>query len=154
MGSKCKLLIRYVRYIKELADRIHSIENKLESEGAGALSQEDLDRLFSSNTERPRAQSNEDPSRKRPFSSISTGDFTMPAPPRQTPWGSQPRPIQPSAPSTDSYGTPYTASTLAPQPSPIVKLDNTPSKPPMAQMEITMPDVDVTPDIDEVALHK
>ncbi|GJN82197.1 glucose-responsive transcription factor [Purpureocillium lilacinum] len=40
-------------YIKELADRIHSIENKLESEGN--LSQDDIDKLFAS--ERPRSHS-------------------------------------------------------------------------------------------------
>ncbi|CAM1501854.1 Fc.00g038380.m01.CDS01 [Cosmosporella sp. VM-42] len=135
-------------YIKELADRIHSIENKLESDGA--LSQDDLDRLFVQ--DRPRAQSNEESNRKRPFSSISTGEFSTPGTSRQTPWGSEHRPIQPSAPTMDAYGGNYTTSTLAPQPSPL-KPDSTPSKPPVATMEISMPDIDELPDIDEGALH-
>lgn len=137
------------RYIKELADRIHSIENKLESEGA--LSQDDLDRLFAA--DRPRASSNEDANRKRPFSAISTGEFSSPQQGRQTPWGSQPRPIQPSGATTDSYGAPYTESTLAPQPAEF-KADSTPSKPPPVPMDITMPDVEDLPDVDEAALNK
>ncbi|KAM5346479.1 hypothetical protein ACJ41O_009484 [Fusarium nematophilum] len=131
-------------YIKELADRIHSIENKLESEG-GALSQEDLDRLFV--PDRPRQSQAEDANRKRPFSSISTNEFTTPS--RQTPWGSEHR-IQPS-PGAEGY-TPYTNSSLAPQPS-AIKPDATPSKPPVAAMDITMPDASEVPDIDEGILH-
>ena len=141
-------MLMLIRYIKELADRIHSIENKLESDGA--LSQDDLDRLF--NNDRPRAQSNEDSNRKRPFSSISAGDFSSPAG-RGAPWGSQPRPIQPSGTVTDSYGTPYTTTTLAPQPA-ALKVDTTPSKPPIAPMDITMPDVEEVSEIDDAALHK
>lgn len=141
-------------YIKELADRIHSIENKLESEGT--LSQDDIDRLFV--PDRPRANSNaeqvDEASRKRPFSSISTGDFSTPAPARQTPWGSEHRPLQPSSTPSDTYApAPYSAGSLAPQPTPI-KADTTPSKPPMAQMDVSMTEPDNVPDIDEGILHK
>ncbi|UKZ67393.1 uncharacterized protein TrAtP1_008554 [Trichoderma atroviride] len=37
-------------YIKELADRIHSIENKLESEGS--LTQDEIDRLLTPGSHR------------------------------------------------------------------------------------------------------
>ncbi|KAF4979564.1 hypothetical protein FZEAL_4268 [Fusarium zealandicum] len=130
-------------YIKELADRIHSIENKLETEGA--LSQDDIDRLFV--PERPRQSQGEDTNRKRPFSSISTNDFATPS--RQA-WGSEHR-IQPSPGGSDGYA-PYSTGSLAPQPS-AIKPDETPSKPPVAAMDITMPDTSEVPDIDEGMLH-
>lgn len=137
-------------YIKELADRIHSIENKLESEGAGALSQDDIDRLFVS--DRPARQTTvPDDSRKRPFSSISTGDFTTPS--RQTPWGSEHRPMQPGSGASDGFGGTFSTESLAPQPS-AVKPDGTPSKPPVAAMDITMPDTEDVPDFDEELLHE
>ncbi|KAI8674837.1 Zn(2)-C6 fungal-type domain-containing protein [Fusarium keratoplasticum] len=131
-------------YIKELADRIHSIENKLESEGA--LSQDDIDRLFVS--DRPRQSQGEDSNRKRPFSSISTNDFATPS--RQTPWGSEHR-IQPSPGTSEGYA-PYSTGSLAPQPT-AIKTDETPSKPPMAAMDITMSDTGEVTDVDEGMLH-
>lgn len=130
-------------YIKELADRIHSIENKLESDGG--LNQDDLDRLFA--PERPRQNHvNDDANRKRPFSSIS-GEFNTPASTRQTPWGSEHRSIQAST-GSDGYGSSY----LAPQPT-ALKPDETPSKPPVATMEITLTEADDVPDIDDEVLH-
>ncbi|RGP80903.1 n-terminal binuclear zn cluster-containing dna-containing [Fusarium longipes] len=131
-------------YIKELADRIHSIENKLESDGG--LSQDDIDRLFV--TDRPRQSQGEDSSRKRPFSSISTNEFATPS--RQTPWGSEHR-IQASPGTSEAY-TSYDNSSLAPQPT-ALKPDNAPSKPPVAPMDVSMPDAHEGVDIDEGMLH-
>jgi hypothetical protein len=133
------------RYIKELADRIHSIENKLESDGG--LSQDDIDRLFV--TDRPRQSQGEDPSRKRPFSSISTNEFATPS--RQTPWGSEHR-IQASPGTSDAY-TSYDNSSLAPQPT-ALKPESAPSKPPVAPMDVSMPDAHEGVDIDEGMLHR
>ncbi|KPM42876.1 hypothetical protein AK830_g3686 [Neonectria ditissima] len=135
-------------YIKELADRIHSIENKLENEGG--LSQEDLDHLFVPDRPRQSNVGGEDASRKRPFSSIS-GEFTTPATTRQTPWGSEHRSIQPSSAASDGYAA-YSTSSLAPQPS-AIRPEATPSKPPVATMDISMTDTDAMPDIEEDTLH-
>ncbi|KOS19868.1 putative transcriptional regulatory protein [Escovopsis weberi] len=119
-----------IKYIKELADRIHSIENKLESE----VPAEDL-------------------GRKRHFSGISSSDFSTPAPPRQAPWGSEPRPILPAPTATDDFGSPgYANLSLVPQPS-AIKADATPPKPPVAPMDAQMPDAEVLPDIDEAAYN-
>ncbi|KAF4453496.1 n-terminal binuclear zn cluster-containing dna-containing protein [Fusarium austroafricanum] len=131
-------------YIKELADRIHSIENKLESDGG--LSQDDIDRLFS--TDRPRQSQGEDSARKRPFSSISTNEFATPS--RQTPWGSDHR-IQASPGTSEPYTT-YNNSSLAPQPT-AIRPDSTPSKPPVAAMDVSMPDAHEGVDVDEGMLH-
>ncbi|KAM0351981.1 hypothetical protein ACHAPU_002499 [Fusarium lateritium] len=131
-------------YIKELADRIHSIENKLESDGG--LSQDDIDRLFV--TDRPRQSQGEDSGRKRPFSSISTNEFATPS--RQTPWGSEHR-IQTSPGASEAYAS-YNNTSLAPQPT-AVKPDITPSKPPVATMDVSMPDAHEGVDIDEGMLH-
>ncbi|KAJ4254349.1 Glucose-responsive transcription factor [Fusarium torreyae] len=131
-------------YIKELADRIHSIENKLESDGG--ISQDDIERLFV--TDRPRQSQGEDSNRKRPFSSISTNDFATPS--RQTPWGSEHR-IQASPGESDNF-TPYNNSTMAPQPT-AIKPDSTPSKPPVAAMDVSMPNAQEGVDIDEGMLH-
>lgn len=141
-------------YIKELADRIHSIENKLESEGN--LTQDEIDTLFAS--DRPRSHGHgapgDDMSRKRPFSSISTGDVSTPVSARQAPWGSEPRPIQPASASSESFAQqPYANHSLAPQPS-AIKSDDTPSKPPVASMEASMTDVDELPSIDEASLKE
>ncbi|KAF7542627.1 hypothetical protein G7Z17_g11417 [Cylindrodendrum hubeiense] len=138
-----------IKYIKELADRIHSIENKLENEGG--LSQDDLDHLFVPDRPRQNHVGGDDASRKRPFSSIS-GEFTTPAPARQTPWGSEQRSIQPSSAASDGYAAPFSTGSLAPQPS-AIKPESTPSKPPVAAMDISMPDTDGVPDIDEDTLH-
>lgn len=136
-------------YIKELADRIHSIENKLENEGP--LSQDDLDHLFVPDRPRQNHVGSDDANRKRPFSSIS-GEFTTPAPARQTPWGSEQRSIQPSSAASDGYAAPFSTGSLAPQPS-AIRPESTPSKPPVAAMDISMPDADEVPEIDEDTLH-
>ncbi|KAF9769333.1 hypothetical protein IL306_013264 [Fusarium sp. DS 682] len=132
-------------YIKELADRIHSIENKLESDGG--LSQDDIDRLFS--TDRPRQSQGEDSARKRPFSSISTNEFVTPS--RQMPWGSDNR-MQASPGTSEAYSSYNNNNSLAPQPAPM-RPDSTPSKPPVAAMDVTMPDAHETVDIDESMLQ-
>ncbi|XEV04193.1 hypothetical protein FSHL1_009480 [Fusarium sambucinum] len=132
-------------YIKELADRIHSIENKLESDGG--ISQDDIDRLFV--TDRPRPSQSDDSARKRPFSSISTNEFTTPS--RQTPWGSEHR-IQASPGTSEAYAS-YDNSSLVPQPAPLLKPESAPAKPPVAPMEVSMPDAHENVDIDETMLH-
>ncbi|EWG39500.1 hypothetical protein FVEG_15018 [Fusarium verticillioides 7600] len=132
-------------YIKELADRIHSIENKLESDGG--LSQDDIDRLFS--TDRPRQSQGEEAARKRPFSSISTNDFVTPS--RQMPWGSDHR-MQASPGTSEAYSAYNNNNSLAPQATSI-RADSTPSKPPVAAMDVSMPDTHETVDIDESMLQ-
>ncbi|KAJ6439689.1 fungal transcriptional regulatory protein [Purpureocillium lavendulum] len=141
-------------YIKELADRIHSIENKLESEGN--LSQDDIDKLFAS--ERPRSHSQvgsgEDGSRKRPFSSISVGDFNTPVATRQAPWGSESRPHQPASATSETFGNHFAGNNaLAPLPEAIKPDDGTVSKPPVASMDAPMTDADELPSIDEGAME-
>ena len=134
----------FASYIKELADRIHSIEHKLEAEGGGSLSQDDLDKLFGSS----RSQHLDDTSRKRPFSSIS-GDFSSTA--RQTPWGSmEPRYLQPAAPGDGQH---YPNDSLAPQPAPL-KIDNSLMNSQAPDPDVTVPDADDVLDVDEEALHE
>lgn len=141
----------YFRYIKELADRIHSIENKLESEGG--LTQDDVERLFAPETHRAsNAAPGDDPSRKRPFSSISTGDYSTPTPARQTPWGSEQRPLQPAGTPPDNFAVPYSENSLAPRPSSL-KPEGTPSKAQEPSMDISMTDGEEQPDIDEEVLQ-
>lgn len=101
-------------YIKELADRINSIEGKLASEGGNIDTLSEIlgaPKRDSSDIFSPTGHPDEN-SRKRPHSSISTGEFGTPPSSRQTAWGSEPRPIQPLQPS----GQPYSANGLAPQP--------------------------------------
>lgn len=129
-------------YIKELADRIHSIENKLESEGG--LTHEELTGLFGNDRPRPSATS-DDANRKRPFSSISGGEFGAPA--RQPSWGSEPPAIQPAGPSDSHEVTPYSADALAPQPSPI-QAGSVPPVLPTATMESLQGTADV-PELDD-----
>ncbi|KAJ0340612.1 hypothetical protein COL922a_003206 [Colletotrichum nupharicola] len=115
-------------YIKELADRINSIEGKLEIQSPG-----------------------EDASRKRPFSSISSADLSTPAPTRQTAWGAEHRPLQPMATPSDKYqSSPFSTNGLAPQPLPI-KNDMQP-RPPVAPMDgpvADLPDIDQPRDVDD-----
>ncbi|KAF3801699.1 Glucose transport transcription regulator RGT1 [Colletotrichum gloeosporioides] len=115
-------------YIKELADRINSIEGKLEIQSPG-----------------------EDVSRKRPFSSISSADLSTPAPTRQTAWGAEHRPLQPMATPSDKYqSSPFSTNGLAPQPLPI-KNDMQP-RPPVAPMDgpvADLPDIDQPRDVDD-----
>ncbi|RYP75829.1 hypothetical protein DL771_002093 [Monosporascus sp. 5C6A] len=113
-------------YIKELADRIHSIEGKLASEGGNVDALSELlsgARRDSSDIFSPPGQPDEN-GRKRPFSSISTGDFGTPGGSRQATWNSEPRPIQPFQPPRQ----PYSAHGLAPQPLAKPDTDN-PSRP-------------------------
>ena len=98
-------------YIKELADRINSIEGKLGGSAADLLdgvSQRQSAEAFSSPLPL-------DDSRKRPFSSISNENYAVPSPARHTGWTSEHRPIQPFQP-PQNRGTPYSANGLAPQP--------------------------------------
>ncbi|TQV97724.1 hypothetical protein V2A60_006545 [Cordyceps javanica] len=134
-------------YIKELADRINSIESKLESDGG--MSQDEIDKLFSS--ERHRGTNGttvvDDANRKRPYSSISN-DFSTPAPNRQAPWGPEPRSVPPESAHSDSY---YHNSTLAPQPSAV---NDTPSKPAADDVgDMPMEDGEYVPSIDEGVLN-
>jgi hypothetical protein len=137
-------------YIKELADRIHSIENKLESEGN--LSQDDIDKLFS--TDRSRHSNGlEDSSRKRPFSSISAGDFTTPTTARQAPWGSDSRSVQPASGSGEGFGQEYSNSSLAPQPSPIKPEEDASKESPVPE-DVPMTDGEEIPAVDEQVFHE
>ncbi|ATY65054.1 Fungal transcriptional regulatory [Cordyceps militaris] len=134
-------------YIKELADRINSIESKLESDGG--MPQDEIDKLFSA--ERQRGTNGtatvDDANRKRPYSSISN-DFSTSAPNRQAPWGSEPRSIPPEPAQSDTY---YHNASLAPQPS---ALNDTPSKPVAEDVgDITMEDGEHVPNIDEGVLN-
>jgi hypothetical protein len=97
-------------YIKELADRINSIEGKL---GGGADLLEGVSRRES--TEAFSSPLPIDDGRKRPFSSISNDAFPTPTPVRQTAWAPDHRSIQPYQP-PPNRGTPYSVNGLAPQP--------------------------------------
>ena len=134
-------------YIKELADRIHSIEHKLGSENG--LTLEELDKLFPPS--RPRT---EEAGRKRPFSSISTGDASTPGQARQAPWGSEPRALQP-APSADDgqAAAAYSSSSLAPQPT-AAKGSVLPSKTSAADADVSLLSSDELPEIDDGVLHE
>ncbi len=134
-------------YIKELADRINSIESKLESDGG--LSQDEIDKLFSA--ERHRATNGtavvDDANRKRPYSSISN-EFSTPAPNRQAPWGSEPRSLPPGSAHSETY---YNNSSLAPQPSAV---NEEPSKPATEDVgDIPMEEGEHVPNIDEGVLN-
>lgn len=112
-------------YIKELADRIHSIEGKLASEGANA----DLSELLngSRRDSGDLFQSGDASGRKRPYSSISGGDFGTPTSAGQ--FNSEPRPIQPYQTPTDRYRPSYSANGLAPTPLAAKADADTPSRP-------------------------
>ncbi|KAK0382824.1 hypothetical protein NLU13_9919 [Sarocladium strictum] len=132
-------------YIKELADRINSIESKLQSEDG--LGHEDLEKFFAQERQRSSTGPVDDASRKRPFSSISGNEFSTPTSNnRQAPWGSESRGPQP-----ESF-TNYTNASLAPQASPI-KPDTTPSKQSVANMDIPMPDDEDVPEVGDNILH-
>jgi hypothetical protein len=125
-------------YIKELADRIHSIENKLESEGG--LSHDDMERLFM--PDHRRSGTGDEINRKRPYSSISGGEFATPSPAGQSPWAAEPRPLQ--------AATPYNESSLDPEPSAIPQ-DPIPAKDDTAP-ESQMNGVEEHPEFDEGSL--
>ncbi|KAI1263320.1 hypothetical protein F5Y18DRAFT_136675 [Xylariaceae sp. FL1019] len=108
-------------YIKELADRIHSIEGKLANEGGnldslsellgGGNRHESLD-IFGSSSHA------DEPNRKRPFGSITGGGLDEPAPSHQAAWVSEPRPAQPHQTPPNGDSAPYSANGLAPHPLP------------------------------------
>ncbi|KFA65278.1 hypothetical protein S40285_02675 [Stachybotrys chlorohalonatus IBT 40285] len=144
-------------YIKELADRIVNIEQKLVNDSEAAMGHDELERLFA--PERSRGPNNsvpaEDANRKRPFSSISSGDFSTPAATRQTPWGSESRLMQPPSASiettfaTGSFGN----SSLAPQPA-ALKVDEVSSKQDMLSTDINMAGNEEIQELDEGLLHE
>ena len=138
------ILLTQTRYIKELADRINSIESKLESDGN--LSHEDLEKLFA--TDRSR-QSNvgslDDQSRKRNFSSISGADVSSSAIGRPSGWPADTRNGQENA---DGLSGTSGNNSLAPQPSAIKSYD-TPSKPRTEVADNEMGDMDELPEIDD-----
>ncbi|KAG6277341.1 hypothetical protein E4U48_001130 [Claviceps purpurea] len=134
-------------YIKELADRIHSIENKLESDGN--LSQDDIERLFTTDRSRP-SNGAEAATRKRPFSSISSRDLPATLPVRQTPWGSEPRTNQPALMVEDSSDREYGHASLAPSATPI-NADEASAKEPSHHASARTEDVDENTEIDEEA---
>ncbi|KAH8205369.1 hypothetical protein TruAng_000448 [Truncatella angustata] len=136
-------------YIKELADRIHSIEGKLASEGANAELNELLNgaRRDSGDLFTPA-----DASRKRPYSSISAGEYETPTSTGQ--FGSEPRQIQPyqTTPS-DRYRPPYSINGLAPTPIAAKHDNDTPSRPAavMDGMGLDLNHIDQVQEIDETA---
>ncbi|KAH8776429.1 hypothetical protein F5883DRAFT_410642 [Diaporthe sp. PMI_573] len=81
-------------YIKELADRIHSIEGKLGGQAAAELAGElaALPRRELADTYAAAAAAHADESRKRPYAHISTENFSTPSPVRQTGPPSESRP--------------------------------------------------------------
>jgi hypothetical protein len=134
------------RYIKELADRINSIESKLQSEDG--LGHEDLEKFFAQERQRSSTGPVEEATRKRPYSSISGNEFSTPTTNnRQAPWPSESRGAQ-----SESFAN-YTNASLAPEASPI-KPDATPSKQTVASMDIPMPDDDDVPEVGDNILHE
>ncbi|KAI3398964.1 hypothetical protein diail_7991 [Diaporthe ilicicola] len=95
-------------YIKELADRIHSIEGKLGGQAAAdilagelaALPRRELADSYAA------APAQADESRKRPYAHISSENFSTPSPLRQTGPPSESRPVfsQPASYSANNLG--------------------------------------------------
>ncbi|KAI1850442.1 hypothetical protein JX266_004300 [Neoarthrinium moseri] len=100
-------------YIKELADRIHSIEGKLNAEGASAA---DLNELLNGTRRDTNDIFGSADGRKRPYSSISGADFGTPPDASRQSTFSEPRAIQPYQPTPERYRPPYSANGLAPTP--------------------------------------
>lgn len=134
-------------YIKELADRIHSIEGKLASEGANA----DLSELFNGTRREPSDLfvSTDNSGRKRPYSSISSGDFDTPTPAGHITSNLEHRPVYRS--SDDRYRAPYSANELAPAPNTANADADTFARPEVALngMQVDMDPMDQLPEIDE-----
>lgn len=140
-------------YIKELADRINSIEGKLATGEVNADSLSDLlngsrrdsNELFPSTDSAGRT--------KRPYSSISGADFGTPSAPRQMAFGSEPRPIQPYQTPTDRYRAPYSANGLAPAPIAARSDSDTPSRPTavMDSMSLDLDQIGQSREVDETA---
>lgn len=114
-------------YIKELADRIHSIEGKLGGQtvaealvgelAAATLPRRDLAENYA-------ASAPADESRKRPFSHISSDNFSTPSPTRQPAWPTEPRPAF-------THQASYSANGLGLKPIlPRESPNSTPSRPP------------------------
>lgn len=129
-------------YIKELADRIHSIEGKLEGQTvsenlAGELAtlpRRDVAEAYAISA----AQADE--SRKRPFSHISSENFSTPSPGRQPAWPAEPRPAF-------SQQASYSANGLGLKPIlPRERTNSTPSRPPNMDMGVDV-GVDVGADV-------
>ncbi|KAI0168990.1 hypothetical protein GGR52DRAFT_500463 [Hypoxylon sp. FL1284] len=120
-------------YIKELADRINSIEGKLASEGNGGSVDSSLAELLNG-ARRESADlfgssgPPEESSRKRPYSSISGAEFATPASSRQATWSTEPRQVQPYQTPSGTSKASYSANGLAPQPLSKTGSD-TPSRP-------------------------
>lgn len=90
-------------YIKELADRINSIEGKLGGQSvAEALAGELTSRRNLGESHAASAQG--DDIRKRPFSHISSNNFSTPTPSRQPGWSSDSRPVINQQPSYSANG--------------------------------------------------
>ncbi|KUI69787.1 hypothetical protein VM1G_05075 [Cytospora mali] len=134
-------------YIKELADRIHSIEGKLGGQTvAEALAGElaTLPRRDLGETYVASAQTDE--SRKRPFSHISSDNFSTPSPSRQPGWPAEARPAfsQQASYSANGLGL----KPILPRESP----SSTPSRPPNVDVGVDVSvdvvdvDVDVIPE--------
>lgn len=104
------------RYIKELADRIHSIEGKL---GQGALEGLDLATLRRESAEAFSSPLQLDENRKRPYSGISGDNFSTPVQNKHAGWASEQRQslqTQSLQTPTDRNRSPYSVNGLAPQP--------------------------------------
>ncbi|OHW95997.1 C6 finger domain-containing protein [Colletotrichum incanum] len=138
-------------YIKELADRINSIEGKLEIQSESLPPDSMVHWTSAAASLNSTSGPGEDASRKRPFSSISSADLSTPAPQRHATWGTEHRPLQPMATPSDRFqSSPFTTNGLAPQPMPI-KNDMQP-RPPVAPMDgsvTDMPDIDQARDVDD-----
>ncbi|KAL8393671.1 hypothetical protein RB595_003418 [Gaeumannomyces hyphopodioides] len=146
-------------YIKELADRINSIEGKL---GNQALTGDFMEQLAgaprreSSDTFSPSPSAPLNENAKRPFSSMSGEATTFDTPVSSKPaaaanWPTEPRPIHPyPAPATPGQKLPYSVNNLAPRlapaPAPALVLEpQTPSRPPPIHAEAPAPAVVDTP---------
>ncbi|TDZ28327.1 putative transcriptional regulatory protein [Colletotrichum trifolii] len=119
-------------YIKELADRINSIEGKLEIQGPV-----------------------EDANRKRPFSSISGAELSTAVPSRPVTWASEHRPLQPMTTPSDRYQvSPFSVNGLAPQALPVK--NDLPLRPPVTPVDgpvTDMPDIDQPRDVDDAVFE-
>jgi hypothetical protein len=127
-------------YIKELADRIHSIEGKLASEGANT----DLSELLngSRRDSGDLFHTGDTNNRKRPYSTISGGDFGTPTSNGQ--FNPEPRPLE-------RFRPPYSVNGLAPTPI-AAKTDADASSRPSAVMdgmELDLNHMDQVNEIDE-----
>ena len=127
-------------YIKELADRIHSIEGKLGGQAVAealagelaSLPRRDISETYT--TSQPA-----DESRKRPFSHISSDNFSSPSPSRQTGWPAEPRPAFSHQPSYSANG--LGLKPILPRESP----SSIPSRPPNVDVDVLPEDSHVPP---------